>query len=259
MHPVPAASSAVTADVPFELEILTNAVRYQNWLVDAVRPYLGQRVLELGSGIGNMSRHLPLSERLVFSEISPPLVRILEGRIPPRPGQSVVLVDPSKPLAETFAHENFDTVLSFNVLEHIEDDVAMMRDLIEMLRNSKAPGTKRIVTLVPAHQWAFGEVDKSFEHFRRYSARTFGSVLRRAGAEELRRRNFRHRYMNLPGLLGWWFNGKFLGRKHIGTANVTMFEVLCPLIRPADDFLHKRLRFPFGNSLLAVYVVNPQR
>jgi hypothetical protein len=32
-----------------------------------------------------------------------------------------------------------------------------------------------------------------------------------------------------------------------------MFEALCPVIRPVDDFMHKRLRVPFGNSLLAVY------
>ena len=254
MHP---AAADAASDVPFELEVLVNAVRYQRWLVDAVRPYLGQRVLELGSGIGNMSRHLPVAERLVFSEISPPLVKILEGRIPPRPGQSVVLVDPTRPLAETFASESFDTVLSFNVLEHIEDDVAMMKDLIRLLQNSKAPGVKRIVTVVPAHPWAYGEVDKAFGHFRRYSARSFGKVLRKAGVPELHRRNFRYRYMNLIGLLGWWVNGKLLGRNRIGAGNVTMFELLCPVVRPADDFLHKRLRFPFGNSLVAVYVVPP--
>ncbi len=256
MNPVPATTSH--PDVPFELEILVNANRYQKWLVDTVRPYLGKRVLELGSGIGNMSRHLPVQERLVLSEISPPLIRILESRIPERSGQSVVLVDPLKPLSRTFEHENFDTVLSFNVFEHIQDDVSMMKDLIELLQNSKSPGVKRIVTVVPAHQWAFGEVDKAFDHYRRYSTASFGHLLRKAGVAELNRKNFRHRYLNLPGLLGWWFNGKFLGRKEIGTGNVRLFEILCPLIRPADDFLHKRLRFPFGNSLLAVYVVPPK-
>jgi SAM-dependent methyltransferase len=244
--------------VPFELEVLVNANRYQKWLVDVVRPYLGKRVLELGSGIGNMSRHLPLQERLVFSEISPALIKILESRIPQRPGQSITLVDPSIPLHQTFLEENFDTVLSFNVLEHIEDDAGMLRDLITLLQNSNSPGTKRIVTVVPAHQWAYGEVDKSFEHFRRYSASSFRKTLRNAGVTELHRKNFRFRYLNLPGLLGWWLNGKLLGRKKIGTGNVKLFEILCPLIRPADDFLHRQLRFPMGNSLLAVYVVPPK-
>ncbi len=245
-------------EVPFELEVLVNATRYQKWLVDIVRPYLGRRVLELGSGIGNMSRHLPLADRLVLSEISAPLTKILESRVSPRDGQSIVLVDPSKPLAETFAHENFDTVLSFNVLEHIEDDAAMLRDLIELLKASGSTGAKRIVTVVPAHQWAYGEVDKSFDHFRRYSASTFRRLLQRAGVKELNRRNFRTRYMNLPGLLGWWINGKLLGRNEIGTANVKIFETLYPIIRPADDFVHNVLRLPFGNSLLAVYVIPPK-
>ena len=246
---------SVTADtsVPFELEILVEAVRYQKWLVDAVSPYLGKRVLEIGSGIGNMSRHLPVEERLVHTEISPPLIEILRKRIPESPGRSIELVDPKEPLFQRFGHENFDTVLSFNVLEHIPDDVAMIQDLLDLLHRSTAPGPKRIVSIVPAHQWAFGEVDKSFDHCRRYSAGSYRRMLRKSGATDLGRKHYRFRYMNLPGLMGWWFNGKLLGRKEIGKANVRTFEKLCPLIRPADDFLHKHLRLPLGNSLLAVY------
>ncbi|MGZ3651850.1 MAG: class I SAM-dependent methyltransferase [Bdellovibrionota bacterium] len=250
MHLTPTTGNSA---VPFELELLVGATRYQKWLVDAVNPYLGKRVLELGSGIGNMSRHLPVADRLVLSEINPELVRILEERVPNQGGRSVALVDPAKPLAARFANEDFDTVLSFNVLEHIPDDVAMMRDLAELLRNSKAPGPKRIVSVVPAHQWAYGEVDKAFDHCRRYSAGSFRHLLRGAGITDLGRKHFRFRYLNLPGLLGWWFNGKLMGRSQIGYGNIRMFETLCPLIRPADDFLHKRLRLPFGNSLLAVY------
>ncbi len=242
-----------SAPIPFELEILVNANRYQNWLVDVVRPYLGRRVLELGSGIGNMSRHLPIQERLVLSEINPDLVKILETRIAPRAGQSVVLVNPQTALAETFREENFDTVLSFNVLEHIDDDIAMMRDLLQLLSESKSPGPKRIITLVPAHQWAYGEVDKAFEHHRRYSVPSIRNVLRKAGANNLDRHHFYARHLNLAGLLGWWFNGKLLGRNKLGEGNIKLFETLCPVIRPVDDFLHKQLRLPLGNSLLAVY------
>jgi hypothetical protein len=61
------------------------------------------------------------------------------------------------------------------------------------------------------------------------------------------------RYVNLVGLLGWWVNSRLLGRRGIGTGNIQAFEALCPVIRPIDDFLHKRLRLPLGNSLLAVY------
>lgn len=173
--------------------------------------------------------------------------------MPSEGSRSIALVDPAASLASSFQHEAFDTVLSFNVLEHIHDDTAMMRDLLDLLRSSSTPGPKRIVTLVPAHQWAFGEVDRAFEHCRRYSAGSFRRLLRNAGAEPLTRKNFRFRYLNLPGLFGWWFNGKLLGRKQIGSGNIRAFETLCPMIRPVDDFLHHRLRVPLGNSLLAVY------
>ena len=85
------------------------------------------------------------------------------------------------------------------------------------------------------------------------SAGSFRRLLHKAGAEPLSRKNFRYRYINLPGLLGWWFNGKFLARRKIGSANIRTFETLCPVIRPVDNFLHGKLRLPLGNSLLAVY------
>jgi hypothetical protein len=250
MHPVGSRSGPV---VPFELELLMEANRYQRWLVDIVRPHLGNRVLELGSGIGNMSRHLPVGERLLLTEVDPHLARILEKRVPTTGAREIALVDPSRKLAGLFAHERLDTVLSFNVLEHVTDEVAMVRDLIDLLKQTPGPRPRRIVSVVPAHSWAYGEVDRAYGHFRRYTADTFRKLLADAGSEPLRDANFYHRYLNLPGLLGWWLNGKLLRRKKLGKANIRAFEVLCPVLRPADDFLHERLRFPFGNSLLAVY------
>ncbi|HEY8277976.1 MAG TPA: methyltransferase domain-containing protein [Bdellovibrionota bacterium] len=241
--------------IPFELDILENAHRYQKWIVDAVKPHLGKRVLELGSGIGNMSRYLPVCDRLVLSEADAGLARILEARVPAQQGLSVAHVDPSRSMASTFAHENLDTVVSFNVLEHVLDDGAMIRDLLAMLTASKAPGPKRLVSFVPAHQWAFGEVDKAFGHYRRYSEASYRALLQQAGITDFGSDRYDYTFMNLPGLLGWCLNGRILKRTSIGRGTVQNFETLCPLIRPIDDFLHKTLRLPLGNSLLTVYRV----
>jgi len=238
--------------VPFELEALSSAVRYQKWLLELCTPYLGTRILELGSGIGNMSRHLPQGERLILSESSPEMLEILKARIPPRPNQSIVLLDNEKPALETLAGENLDTVVSFNVLEHVRDDVALLRDLLLILSSSTAKGSRRLVTLVPAHQWAFGEVDKSYGHFRRYSAHSYTSALRDAGAKGLPG-SLSFRYLNIPALLGWWLNSKVLRRDRLGEFTISAFEKLIPLLRPIDNFLHEPLGLPFGNSLIAVY------
>lgn len=239
-------------EIPFELESLSNAKRYQRWLYDSVRPYLGKRILELGSGIGNLSQHLPVRERLILSDIEPLLLKELRTKIPDLPDVSIKLVNPAESFSDTFAGENLDTVVSFNVLEHIEDDVAIVRDLLRMLRESKAPGPKRIVTLVPAHQFAFGNIDREFGHFRRYSRRSFRQLLDKAAGQERKKLHFKSFYLNLPALLAWWLNGRVRGKAKIGAGNMDLFEKLCPVIRPLDTFLHQTLRVPFGNSLVTV-------
>ena len=54
---------------PFELDALAKAHQYQKWIYESVAPYMGKRVLELGSGIGNLSQWLPDQELLVLSEV----------------------------------------------------------------------------------------------------------------------------------------------------------------------------------------------
>lgn len=237
--------------IPFELQSLADAHSYQHWLADITLPFLGRRILELGSGIGNLSQHLPTRELLVLSDIDESLVNFLRGRFEENEKRRILrltgLTDPS------LATLDLDTIVSYNVMEHVEDDAVLLREAISLLRRSRASGPKRLVSLVPAHQWAYSPVDRQFGHFRRYNRASFRSVLERAG-EKVDSSNFRSFYLNIPGLVGWWFNGCLLGRDTIGTGNLKAFEALYPVIRPLDDFLHW-LGIPLGNSLVTVFEI----
>jgi hypothetical protein len=48
------------------LEIMQGAPRYNRWQYDRVAPYLGRRICEVGSGIGNMS--------ILLREVGPELL-----------------------------------------------------------------------------------------------------------------------------------------------------------------------------------------
>jgi SAM-dependent methyltransferase len=240
--------------IPFELSSLAKARRYQGWMRDTVWPHLGNRILELGSGIGNLSQHLPVREKLILTDIEPALLAILADRFSGQPGIEVRPLTVESSLTRTFTDADLDTIVSFNVLEHVSDDTALLRDAIELLRQSKAPGPKRLVSWVPAHSWAYGEMDREFGHVRRYSDRSFRQTLRRAGATDLKR-NYESRYINLPGLLGWYWTGRVKRKRAIGENSIQAFERICPVVKPVDNFLHRWLRIPFGNSLVAVYRV----
>lgn len=151
-------------------------------------------------------------------------------------------MDPYEPLYA----ENFDTIVSFNVLEHIEDDIAAVKGLSEILKKSQAPGPKRLVTFVPAHQWAYGGMDQTFQHFRRYSAYHIKEIAAQAAPDA----QLEYRYFNLIGLVGWIVNGRLLGKKEIGLGAIDTFEAICPYVRDLDDWIHRFLGLPLGQSVL---------
>ncbi len=66
----------------------------------------------------------------------------------------------------------------FDVLEHMEDDGACLRDVrLRLARNG------RLYLTVPAYGWLWSNEDRHAGHFRRYSRRSLERVLRESGLE----------------------------------------------------------------------------
>lgn len=242
----------MSVPIPYELDSLRKAINYQKWVAETVEPFLGERILEVGAGIGNMSKWLPLRERLVLTETETQFIPILEQTVHEKlNGDSrarVERLDLTTDWVGKLSVEDFDTVVSFNVLEHIENDIEAFRQFAKILRESNSRRPKRIITFVPAHPWAYGAIDRGFLHHRRYSMKMFQELVNKAapGAQ------LKMRYFNVFGLPGWVVLGRLFKRQNLGDGSVKAFEKLCPYIRGIDDFLHERLHLPFGQSLLAV-------
>jgi SAM-dependent methyltransferase len=77
---------------------------------------------------------------------------------------------------EEIAEGSVDYMFSLNVLEHIEDDLGMLRVLRRRLR----PGG-RLYLYVPAFPVLYTSMDRKVGHFRRYKARSLSGKLRSAG------------------------------------------------------------------------------
>lgn len=238
--------------LPYELQNLAGAVRYQEWVARSVTPFLGKRILEFGSGIGTLSRWLPEGEALILSEFDSGLFNVLaqESRKRDPSGKRIQCFNlPVNDELVAIAKEaQIDTVVSFNVLEHISEHEAVLDRLIEVLRASSTPGPKRLITFVPAHGWLYGELDRAFGHCRRYERKSLEALLKRL-APEMR---IQSRYFNLPGVPGWYLMGRVLKRSTLGKGSVQAFEKLVPLISGIDDFIHATLKLPVGQSLLSV-------
>mgnify|MGYP006077460589 CR=1 FL=1 len=236
--------------IPFELDSLQYAYNYQKWMTDAIEPELGNSILEIGAGIGNLSSRLPLRSKLIFTESDPYLYEMLKTKVKDKFSENTqvktFLVDIATNWTEPLLTENIDTVVSFNVLEHIEDDFAAMKQIYHLLKNGGSLNEKKIITFVPAHQWAFGEMDKKFKHFRRYNHKRLIEIANKIDPKI----QIEYRYFNLLGLPPWFFFGRILRRNKIDKSSITIFEKICPYIRGIDDFIHSVLRLPFGQSLI---------
>ena len=95
---------------------------YNRWLHDRFDAFLGRRVLEVGSGVGNQTRYFADRERVIASDIEPHYLRELRRRF--EDTANVRVASYHFPLAEAdrtdLRGERIDSIVCMNVLEHIE-------------------------------------------------------------------------------------------------------------------------------------------
>lgn len=200
--------------------------------------YIGRRVLEVGSGIGNITAFLAEEGRtVVATDVIPSYRDELEIRFRENPKVSVSVFDLDGAAPDEYVTEPFDSVVCLNVLEHIEDDGAALKAMKQALKDDGS-----LILLVPAHQFLFGEFDVAVGHYRRYSKKLLRNRLEEAGFE-IRSLQF----FNIAATLPWLLNGRILRRGYLPNDQVSLADRLVPILR--FEYL---LGPPAGISLIAV-------
>ena len=221
------------------LRIMEGAGTYNKWLYEQCERHLGQRILETGSGIGNITKLLMDRDEIVATDISDFYLNELRLSFNDYQNVTVSKLDllQEEAVRETANRHDIDTVLSLNVLEHIDDDQRALRNINRLLDLGGC-----FVLLVPAHQALFSDIDRHLGHFRRYSRPVLRDRLEESGFEikELR-------YLNFIGALGWLVNGRILRRKLLPSRQIRAFDLIVKLLA-----LEKWVSPPFGLSVLAV-------
>ncbi len=203
---------------------LARAPRFNAWMADAIRPHCGDRVLEIGSGVGNLSRALLPRSQYVASDVNPLYVQTLENLAADRPYLSASYCDVTDLSSYPRDAGGFDTVICLNVLEHVADD----RQALLNIRAVLGEGGRAIV-LVPQGPWNFGTLDHVLGHQRRYTRETLGRLAADCGMRIEQLIEF-----NRIGTIAWFLNGKLLRRHGFGLGQVWLLNLLTPLMRFAD-------------------------
>jgi glycosyltransferase involved in cell wall biosynthesis len=224
------------------LEVFEKALNYNRWIFGRLRNHVGRRIIEVGSGIGNIIAELvnyPQVEQIVATDHAPGSLNVIRDRFGTDTFLDTVIWDANQPVPEVLSDHTFDTVICSNVLEHLENH----RQALESMRRLLKPDGK-LLLLVPAHPALFCAMDQELGHFRRYRKNELRCLLTETGfeVEEMLDHNF-------FGAIGWFVAGKVLGRKELSNGDIRRFDRLVPVLRRLDPLLAPLFG---GVSLIAI-------
>ena len=211
---------------------------YDSWLVEELRPFLGQRVIEVGCGLGNLLKHFIDRELVIGIETCSETVMEVKRKFADFGNVLICEYSITDPSVLALQEMRFDSAVSLNVFEHIQDDELAMHHTALLLRPSG-----HFVLIAPAHQWLYGTMDSSIGHLRRYTKALAKEKLEKAGF-----RIVHQKYLNTLGAIGWFVNGRLLRRTVPPSGQLRIFNAIVPILKAAE----RAFPPPFGISLMTV-------
>ena len=204
------------------------AQRYNRWIVKKFQQFLGNRLLEAGSGTGNLSGLLLNRERVVLLDSEKEYVACLEQRYGSYANVRVAGGDLTKRNTYTaLQDEHIDTIVCSNVLEHVEND----RQVLAHMHETLEPAGNCII-LAPAEPWLYNGIDEELGHCRRYRLEELRDKMQEAGFDIVMESQF-----NRLAWLPWAFSGHILRRRHLSPRQIIWFDRIIPVARLLEYFL----------------------
>ena len=218
------------------LEAISNAPLFNEWMYRVTSSRLTGHILEIGSGIGNISeQYLNDGRKLMLSDIRDNYCQYLKQKFEHEPTcegiQELDLVHSNFEEEYMDLLGRFDGVFALNVVEHIENDNLAIANAYKLLRKGG-----RLVILVPAYQSLFNEFDRSLEHYRRYTEGGLKGIFEKNNFQIVH-----SQYFNFAAIAGWWFSGNVLKKKTIPVGQMQIYNMLVPVFRIIDKMIFNKV------------------
>ena len=223
-----------------ELEQLSQTPISTGIILDKLEKNVGQNVLEIGAGLGLITKNL-LQRGKSVTALEP------DAHLFNQLNTSVTDENLNKfnDTLETWSTglnkgELFDSILYINVLEHIQNDIT---ELSNAVRYCQPHG--KIIIFVPSEPALYGTMDWMSAHFRRYRRKELEAVVRSAGLDVLSCEHF-----DAVGKIPYWLMYRILRKTKLGSSSVGIYDkVIVPLSAKVPQSMTRRLG---GKNLILI-------
>lgn len=214
------------------LEAVSEAGQFNRWMYEQVRPYVHGKILEVGSGIGNISSFFIRGQAdITLSDVRAEYCLALQTAFPSQTVLQMNLVDHDFTEKYAALSSTFNGVFALNVIEHIDDHLTALKNIRFLL---KPGGT--VLILVPAGPSLYNKIDKGLYHYRRYTRRSLPALLQSAGFR------VEHTWMfNALGIPAWITGGLLFREKELKKGQMNAYDKLVPLARMLDKLTFRRV------------------
>ncbi len=214
------------------LEAISSAPRFNEWMYQTISKNLNGHILEIGSGIGNISEQfIKDGKKIHLTDIRKNYCNYLRREFGKNDNVlGIDLMDIVHPDFDTLFADHigtFDGVFALNVVEHIKDDQLALVNCKKLLK----PGGTMVI-LVPAYQALYNQFDVALEHYRRYNRKQLVDLFKSAEMEVTH-----SQYFNMAGIAGWFVSGNILRKKVIPTGQMKLYNALVPIFKIVDKVI----------------------
>lgn len=223
-----------------ELELFQHATVWKRYYANFLKPNIKGNVLEVGAGIGSTTRYLcdGSQAKWLCLEPDPFLFEKLQNKIQNKelPSCCYAVKGVTSDLQKDI---KFDTILYIDVIEHIENDPAELRQAREILT---AGG--HLIVVVPAYQFLYSPFDKTIGHYRRYNKKKL--LLAAPGDLQLQKLF----YLDSVGLVASMMNKYFLKQDYPTIKQINFWnKFMIPISKTMDRIVNYKL----GKTLVGIW------